>query len=188
MPANHTNDTNAEAPYSCHSCDSRAQSSVQLHRPDMTTNDHYSRWRQSTATVGRPCFASRALKSVAACLVCGLSMARCWSVETPVPSPWCMEQVCRSMRGAPCIGHVRAAAGSPKASFAQNWYVAGIGRLQDEDFVSVKSRDLSSQFTLRGREPGRAKRRDPGQNRLVGHHRQEHGHRPEGLSVGHPGV
>jgi hypothetical protein len=40
----------------------------------------------------------------------------------------------------------------PKASFAANWYVSGIGRLGGEDFVSIKSRDLASQFSLYGGE------------------------------------
>ena len=38
------------------------------------------------------------------------------------------------------------------ASFAANWYVSGIARLNDEDFVSIKARDLSTQFSLFGRE------------------------------------
>jgi len=37
-------------------------------------------------------------------------------------------------------------------SFAANWYVSGIGRLGDQDFVTVKSRDLSTQFSLYGNE------------------------------------
>src|ERR1700761_4158038 len=36
----------------------------------------------------------------------------------------------------------------PKASFAANWYVSGLGQLGGEDFVSIKSRDLTSQFSL----------------------------------------
>lgn len=39
-----------------------------------------------------------------------------------------------------------------QASFAANWYVSGIARVGDADFVCIKARDLSSQFTLYGRE------------------------------------
>jgi len=45
-----------------------------------------------------------------------------------------------------------AAPEAPKASFAANWYVSGIGRLGGEDFVSIKARDLSAQFSLYGSE------------------------------------
>jgi hypothetical protein len=41
----------------------------------------------------------------------------------------------------------------PQPSFAANWYVSGIARVGDADFVSIKARDLSSQFSLFGREP-----------------------------------
>ena len=40
----------------------------------------------------------------------------------------------------------------PQASFAANWYVSGIGRIGDADFVSIKSRDLKTAFNLYGRE------------------------------------
>ncbi len=39
----------------------------------------------------------------------------------------------------------------PQASFASNWFVSGIARIGDEDFVTIKSRDLSTQFSLFGR-------------------------------------
>ncbi len=40
-------------------------------------------------------------------------------------------------------------------SFAADWFVSGIARLNDEDFVSIKSRDLSTQFSLIGRAENR---------------------------------
>jgi hypothetical protein len=40
----------------------------------------------------------------------------------------------------------------PQASFAANWFVSGIGRLDGQDFVIIKSRDLSKQFSLYGHE------------------------------------
>jgi hypothetical protein len=39
---------------------------------------------------------------------------------------------------------------APTASFAANWFVSGIARVGDEDFVTIKSRDLSTQFSLFG--------------------------------------
>jgi len=41
----------------------------------------------------------------------------------------------------------------PQASFAANWYVHGIARIGDTDFVTIKSRDASQIFSLIGREP-----------------------------------
>ncbi len=46
-----------------------------------------------------------------------------------------------------------AATPPPQAAFAANWFVAGVGRIGDTDFVSVKSRDLATAFTLFGNEP-----------------------------------
>ncbi|HSI10738.1 MAG TPA: hypothetical protein VK961_01780 [Chthoniobacter sp.] len=40
-----------------------------------------------------------------------------------------------------------------QASFAANWYVSGLARIGDAEFVSIKARDLSAQFSLYGREP-----------------------------------
>lgn len=39
-----------------------------------------------------------------------------------------------------------------RESFAANWYVSGIARVGEVDFVSIKARDLSTQFSLYGRE------------------------------------
>lgn len=46
-----------------------------------------------------------------------------------------------------------APSAAPSASFAANWYISGIARLGDADFVAIKSRDLSKQFSLCGHEP-----------------------------------
>jgi hypothetical protein len=43
-----------------------------------------------------------------------------------------------------------------QVSFAANWYVSGIGRIGDADFVSIKSRDLKTAFSLYGREEDHA--------------------------------
>jgi hypothetical protein len=40
-----------------------------------------------------------------------------------------------------------------EASFAVNWFVSGIARVGNQDFVTIKSRDAALQFSLFGREP-----------------------------------
>ncbi len=42
---------------------------------------------------------------------------------------------------------------APQASFAANWYVSGVARIGDANFVTIKSRDLATQFSLYGDEP-----------------------------------
>jgi hypothetical protein len=42
---------------------------------------------------------------------------------------------------------------APQAFFAAHWYVSGIARLGDADFVTIKARDLATQFSLYGQEP-----------------------------------
>jgi hypothetical protein len=42
---------------------------------------------------------------------------------------------------------------APQSSFATNWYVSGIARIGNDDFVTIKSRDQAVQFSLFGREP-----------------------------------
>jgi hypothetical protein len=37
--------------------------------------------------------------------------------------------------------------------FADNWYVSGIGGIGDDTFVTIKSRDLSTNFSLYANEP-----------------------------------
>jgi len=41
---------------------------------------------------------------------------------------------------------------APQPSFAANWFVAGIGRFGESDFVTIKSRDLSTAFSLFAQE------------------------------------
>jgi len=57
-------------------------------------------------------------------------------------------------------GHSPFALATPAApaapagpSFAANWFVTGIARIDDKDFVSVQARDLSTQFSLLGHDP-----------------------------------
>jgi hypothetical protein len=46
-----------------------------------------------------------------------------------------------------------AAPAPARAFFAANWYVSGIARLGDADFVTIKARDLATEFSLYGQEP-----------------------------------
>ena len=46
------------------------------------------------------------------------------------------------------VATVPAATPVPQASFAANWFVSGIARVGDTDFVSIKSRDLALQLSL----------------------------------------
>jgi hypothetical protein len=46
-----------------------------------------------------------------------------------------------------------AAPVAPQAVFAAHWYVSGIARLGDADFVTIKARDLATEFSLYGQEP-----------------------------------
>lgn len=39
-----------------------------------------------------------------------------------------------------------------KAGFAANWYISGIAHLDGENFVTIKARDLSTEFSLYGQE------------------------------------
>jgi hypothetical protein len=45
------------------------------------------------------------------------------------------------------------AAPVPQASFAANWYVTSVARIDDKNFATIKSRDLTTQFSLYGDEP-----------------------------------
>jgi hypothetical protein len=45
-----------------------------------------------------------------------------------------------------------AATPPPQASFAANWFVSGIARIGNSDFVTIKSRDLATEFSLFAQE------------------------------------
>ena len=46
------------------------------------------------------------------------------------------------------LASTAAATPPPQPSFAANWFVSGIGHIGESDFVVIKSRDLSTQFSL----------------------------------------
>jgi len=74
--------------------------------------------------------------------------------EEPIPSAFPGDRY--SAMGANCpfaTATPTVAAPQPQASFAANWFISGIARIGDSDFVTVKARDLSTQFSLFGKEP-----------------------------------
>ena len=50
------------------------------------------------------------------------------------------------------LATVQALVAPAGPGFADNWYVSGIARIGDDDFVTIKSRDLSKQFSLYANE------------------------------------
>jgi len=53
------------------------------------------------------------------------------------------------------LATVQAPVVAPGPGFADNWFVSGIARLGDDDFVTIKSRDLAKQFSLFSNETDR---------------------------------
>lgn len=77
-----------------------------------------------------------------------------FGAESAVPAPLPASRYAAMSAKSPfALATAAAPVAEPQASFAANWYIAGIGRVGDSDFVSIKSRDASVQFSLFGREP-----------------------------------
>jgi len=72
--------------------------------------------------------------------------------DDPVPTALPKERYGTMSARSPFALTTAAAPVQTQGSFAANWFVSGIARLNDEDFVSIKARDLSAQFSLFGRE------------------------------------
>src|SRR5579872_1082517 len=87
-----------------------------------------------------------------------LALLGLWSsaglgVESAVPTPLSPDHLASMRERCPfALATVTAIPAAPQASFAANWYVSGIGRIDDKDFVTIKARDLSSQFSLYGHD------------------------------------
>jgi hypothetical protein len=80
--------------------------------------------------------------------------ARVDAGDNPVPGAWPADRYAGISRRSPfALASPLAAASVPQAAFAANWYVGGIARLGNADFVTIKSRDLSTHFSLFGQEP-----------------------------------
>jgi hypothetical protein len=72
--------------------------------------------------------------------------------DNPVPAPMPKERYGELGAHSPFAPATASPAVQTQASFAANWFVSGMARVNDEDFVSIKARDLSTQFSLFGRE------------------------------------
>jgi len=71
----------------------------------------------------------------------------------PIPRAWPSVRYEQMMRQSPfALATPVEPTPDSQASFAANWFVSGIGRLDGEDFVTIKSRDLSTQFSLYGHD------------------------------------
>jgi hypothetical protein len=72
--------------------------------------------------------------------------------DNPIPASLPGERYAEMSARSPFAVATAAPIPQTAQSFAANWYVSGMARLNGEDFVSIKSRDLSIQFSLHGRE------------------------------------
>ena len=80
--------------------------------------------------------------------------APAWAAEKPMPEAHPAERYATMVEKSPfALATAAAPVAEPQASFAANWYVAGIAKIGDTDFVTIKSRDASQIFSLIGREP-----------------------------------
>jgi hypothetical protein len=71
------------------------------------------------------------------------------SAENPVPSAFPADRYASLRASSPfALATVVAPAPAPQASFAANWFISGIARIGDDNFVTISSRDLSRQFSL----------------------------------------
>jgi hypothetical protein len=76
--------------------------------------------------------------------------------EDPAPAPLPADRYATMAAQSPfALATAVAPSSVSPDSFAANWYVSGIARLGDADFVTIKSRDAALQFSLFGREPSR---------------------------------
>jgi hypothetical protein len=84
----------------------------------------------------------------------GLLATHLWGADFPFPEPLARERYAVMTEKSPfALATPSAPAAVAPTSFAAQWFVSGIGRLGDEYFVTIKARDLSTQFSLFGRQP-----------------------------------
>jgi hypothetical protein len=72
--------------------------------------------------------------------------------DNPIPASLPGERYAEMSTRSPFAVATAAPVQQAAQSFAANWYVSGMARLNGDDFVSIKSRDLSIQFSLHGHE------------------------------------
>lgn len=75
------------------------------------------------------------------------------AVQEVIPAPLPASRYEKMLEKSPfTLATPVAAPVIPQAGYASTWYVTGIAQLDNKDFVSIKSQDLSTQFTLYGNE------------------------------------
>jgi hypothetical protein len=91
--------------------------------------------------------------ALAACLFSRTATTR---AEDPIPQAFPQGRY-ENLRGhSPfSLATVQAPVAPAGPGFADNWYVSGIARIGDDDFVTIKSRDLAKQFSLFASETDR---------------------------------
>ncbi len=74
--------------------------------------------------------------------------------ESPIPAAWPRDHYTSLAAQSPfAVASAAPPIPETRGSFAANWFVTGLGNLNGKDFVSIKARDLSTQFSLYGDEP-----------------------------------
>jgi hypothetical protein len=82
-----------------------------------------------------------------------LLLYACLAAENPIPAALDAQRYTHLSAHCPFALATATVPASPaQPSFAANWYVSGIARIDNVDFVTIKSRDLSTQFSLFGQE------------------------------------
>lgn len=77
--------------------------------------------------------------------------------QQPQPAAFAQSRYTALLAHSPfSVASVETSSAPPPPSFAANWFVGGIARLEGADFVCIQSRDQSVNFSLYGGEP------DPG--------------------------
>jgi hypothetical protein len=88
-----------------------------------------------------------------AILAMGFAVQVAWGGDGPIPRQAPADRYAGMIEHSPFALATAAPAAAPAGpSFAANWYIAGIARDGDVDFVTIKSRDATVQFSLRGKE------------------------------------
>lgn len=74
--------------------------------------------------------------------------------QDPIPQAFPPERYAAMLANSPFALATPVAPPPPptERGFAADWYVTGLARFEDKDFVSIKSRDLATSFSLYGNE------------------------------------
>lgn len=79
---------------------------------------------------------------------------RALAEQSAIPAPFPSERYAAMVAQSPfaLATPVAPPPAAPERGFAADWYVTGLARYADKDFVSIKSRDLATSFSLYGTE------------------------------------